>query len=263
MNKSLFDSEESLDSFGEVSKRYPDSINGFAIDDLVWEHFTLSDGQLEANKTSDKMIPTINELSGGINGMSVLELGPYEGYYSIALEAAGIKQNVSIEANPANYLKCLVVKNHYNLKNTHYMLGDLSCFLEKSTKKYDLVLASGILYHLFDPYVALEHINTKTDRIGICTTYFHPEIQNFKFTGDVREVNFPGLVPLHLHERINPRVIPGKKHGVESVAWMFEPDELLRYLEYRGFESTVFYQVENPKTKQLRIRIYAERKNRL
>lgn len=263
MHKSLFVSEESLDSFGEISKRYPDSINGFAIDDLAWEHFALSEGQLLAGRESDRMITIINELSGGINGMSVLELGPYEGYYSIALEAAGIKQNISIEANPANYLKCLVVKNHYGLKNTHYLLGDLSRFLEKSTKRYDLVLASGILYHLIDPYKALEYINTKTDRIGICTTYFHPEIQSFRFTGNVREVKFPGLGPLHLHERINTRVIPGKKHGVENVAWMFEKEELLRYLEYRGFESTVFYQLENPKTKQLRIRIYAERKKRL
>lgn len=141
------------------------------------------------------------------------------------------------------------------------MLGDLNCYLRESIKKYDLVLASGILYHLFDPYEALENIISKTDRIGICTTYYHPEIQGFKFTGNTREVNFPGLEPLHLHERFNPRVIPGKKHGVEKVAWMFEVDELLRYLEYRGFENTVFHQVENPEDKRLRIRIYAERKN--
>ena len=168
---------------------------------------------------------------------------------------------MSIEANSANFLKCLIVKNYYNLNKTHFMLGDLSCYLREATKKYDLVLASGILYHLFDPYEALENIISKTDRIGICTTYFHPEIQNFQFTGNTREVNFPGLEPLHLHERFNPRVIPGKKHGVQHAAWMFEIDDLFRYLEYRGFENTVFHHVENPEHKRLRIRIYAERKN--
>ena len=116
------------------------------------------------------------------------------------------------------------------------------------------------MYHLFDPYEALENIISRTDRIGICTTYYHPEIQSFKFTGKTREVEFPGLEPLRLHERLNPPVIPGKKHGVENVAWMFEVDDLLRYLEYRGFENTIFHRVENPESKQLRIRLYAERK---
>jgi hypothetical protein len=261
MSMSLFDSKKSIDSLNEISKRDPDSINGFAIDDLAWEHFILSEDQLDANRESDKMISTIDELSGGLNDLSVLELGPYEGYHSVALEERGIKENLSIEANVANYLKCLVVKNHYNLNKTHYMLGDLSRYLSESTRKFDLVLASGILYHLFDPYEALENIFLKTDRIGICTTYYHPEIQGFKFTGNTREVCFPGLAPLRLHERFNPRVLPGKKHGVEDVAWMFEVDDLLRYLEYRGFEIKVFLHDENPENKRVRIRLYAERKN--
>jgi len=258
---SLFSAENSVDIFNQISKSEPGSINGFAISDLSWEHFILSGDHLVANRETDKMISTIEDLSGGLNGMSVLELGPYEGYYSIALEAKGIKENLSIEANAANFLKCLVVKNHYDLIKTRYMLGDLNCYLKESTKKYDFVLASGILYHLFDPYEALENIISKTDRIGICTTYYHPEIQGFKFTGNTREVNFPGLEPLNLHERFNPRVIPGKKHGVENAAWMFEVDDLLHYLEYRGFENTVFFHIEDPETKRLRIRLYAERKN--
>lgn len=258
---SLFSAENSLDVFDQISKSEPGSINGFAIKDLTWEHFILSDGHLDANREKDKLISTIEELSGGLNGMSILELGPYEGYYSVALEARGIKENLSIEANAANFLKCLVVKNHYNLNKTHFMLGDLNCHLRESKEKYDLVLASGILYHLFDPYEALENIISKTDRIAICTTYYHPEIQGFKFTGNTRVVNFPDLEPLTLHERFNPRVIPGKKHGVESAAWMFEIDDLLRYLEYRGFENTVFFHIENPDSKRLRIRLYAERKS--
>lgn len=255
----LFDSQESMDLFETLSQKEPDSINGFAIADLAWEHFILSDGQLDANRKNDKMIPTIDQLSGGISDFSVLELGPYEGYYSVAMEEKGIAENISIEANSANYLKCLVVKNHYMLNKTEFMLGDVNAYLRDNSRKFDLVLASGILYHLFDPYEALESIISVTDRIAICTTYYHPEIQGFKFTGNTREVKFPGLAPLHLHERINPKVIPGKKHGIEKTAWMFEAEELLQYLEYRGFEITVFFQIENPDEKRLRIRFYAER----
>ena len=95
----LFDSQESTDLFEVLSKRNPDSKNGFAIDNLVWEHFSLNEGQLDSNRKNDKMIPTIDQLSGGIEGFSVLELGPYEGYYSVAMEERGIAENLSIEAN--------------------------------------------------------------------------------------------------------------------------------------------------------------------
>ena len=139
------------------------------------------------------------------------------------------------------------------------MLGDFTKYLAKRPKKFDMIFASGVLYHLFDPFEALENMVAMSDQICICTTYYHPEIKLFRFSGETREVEFPGLEPIVLHERSNGIDTLGKKHGMETAAWMFEPKDLLRYLEYRGYNCTVLHQRENQEARQLRIQILANR----
>ena len=82
--------------------------------------------------------------------MTILELGPLEGAHSYQLEQLGAKTIVAIESNVDAFLKCLVVKNMLSL-NTTYLLGDSVAFLKETVEKFDLIFASGILYHMEDP----------------------------------------------------------------------------------------------------------------
>jgi len=107
-----------------------------------------------------------------VEGKTVLELGPLEAAHTYMLEKHGAKI-LSIEANKGAFMRCLVVKNYFNLQ-AKFLLGDFEQF-EFENLHYDLVLACGVLYHLKNPLHFLEKISASTRRIFIWTHYFEPD----------------------------------------------------------------------------------------
>ena len=117
----------------------------------------------------------INEL-GTIDKLEVLELGPLEGGHTFMLEQSGA--NVfAIEANVEAFLRCLIVKNHFNL-NAKFELGDFVKSLGLR-KHYDLVVASGVLYHMSDPVDLLRKIAGVSDRLFLWTHFYEPDISKW------------------------------------------------------------------------------------
>lgn len=109
----------------------------------------------------------------GVAGKSVLELGPLEGGHSCMLEQAGARV-VGIEGNLRAFLKCLVVKNLYDLR-AQFLLGDFIPYLESSeTPGYDGIVASGVLYHQADPLRFLRALAGKSGVIYFWTHYYDP-----------------------------------------------------------------------------------------
>lgn len=109
---------------------------------------------------------------GHLRNIDVLELGPLEGAHSYQLEALGAKSVFAIEANPEAYLKCLITKEILHLQRVHFMLGDFVRYLEESTRRYDLIFASGVLYHMSNPLHLLALIASRTDRLFLWTHFF-------------------------------------------------------------------------------------------
>jgi hypothetical protein len=62
----------------------------------------------------------------------------------------GAAHITSIESNTRAFLKCLIVKNALNF-DVDLRLEDFRPFLATCRETYDLVLASGVLYHMTDP----------------------------------------------------------------------------------------------------------------
>lgn len=119
------------------------------------------------------------EALGGVKGQRVLELGPLEGAHThTLLENLGCREVVAVEANSRAYLKCLVAKEVLGMTNAHFLYGDVSAFLENSRERYDLILASGILYHMREPLKLLALIAEHTDRCIIWTHYYDAEVIN-------------------------------------------------------------------------------------
>jgi len=246
-----------ITSLDELSQNYPDTINGFALEELHWRNFILNKetGSLAINRDNQLVNSWTNSI-GKLDGACVLELGPHEGYDSVDMESLGAAEIIAIEGNPRNFIKCLMIKNQFGLSKTKIMLGNFMHYLAQTEKKFDFILASGVLYHLQHPFTALNNIMRLTNRFGICSTYYHPQIQSFEFTGKTRTLTYPGLEdPIVLHERWNTQFTLGKKHGMASTAWMYNLDDLLRYLKYRKYEYKIIKHIENPETKRLRIRL--------
>jgi hypothetical protein len=109
---------------------------------------------------------------GGVDGQRVLELGPLEGGHSYMLERAGAREVVAIEANPRSYLRCLVVKDLLGLERTRFLYGDFIQQLRVDTSRFDLCVASGVLYHLRNPIEVLELVSRRTDRVIMWTHYY-------------------------------------------------------------------------------------------
>jgi SAM-dependent methyltransferase len=248
----------SLDS---LSHGFASSTNPFHLEDLTWEHFWVDEfnGELQTNREDASHIRAASRHFGSLEGKSVLELGAYEGYQSRDLERYGAAEVTAVEGNPRNFLKCCAVKNHYQLNRTQYLLGDCSVYLDECDRRFDLVIAAGILYHLFDPIAALENICRLTNVVSICTTYYHPELQGFNFTGQTKPIELAGLEDRVLYERLNTQIVKGKKHGMNTTAWMFDYDTLLAYLHLKGFTCDILVRNESPEPFRLRTRILAYR----
>jgi len=116
------------------------------------------------------------EKMGGVEGLNVLELGPLEAGHSYMLQKQGAKSVHAIEANNRAFLKCLCIKEIFGLDRVRFELGDFVEYLETTQERYDLVVASGVLYHMLEPLRLLERISQVSDRIFLWTHYYDREI---------------------------------------------------------------------------------------
>ena len=121
---------------------------------------------------SDGRIDWAKKVFGGIADQDILELGPLEGAHSYMLQEAGARSITSIEANTRAFLKCLCVKELFGLNRVSFQLGDFISFLEQNKRKFDIVVASGVLYHMADPVKLLDLISNAADKVFIWTHYF-------------------------------------------------------------------------------------------
>src|SRR5262249_30779338 len=96
------------------------------------------------------------------------------------------------------YLKSLVTKEILGLK-AHYLLGDFNHYLAETEDRYDLVFASGVLYHMVDPIFTLYLISRVTPRVFIWSHYIPesvapqaPPVERHGFRCHYFEVFYPG-----------------------------------------------------------------------
>jgi len=151
---------------GRWASRVPNGLGGF-FESGDAEHFTGDPGPLFAAYALGNGLSRLDD-------MNVLELGPLEGGDTYQLEHLGAKVT-AIEANAEAFLKCLIVKEVLNLKARFY-LGDFRKYLETSRERFDLIFASGVLYHMTDPLKLIASMAKHTDRVFVWTHYWRDEL---------------------------------------------------------------------------------------
>lgn len=109
-------------------------------------------------------------IPGGFQGREILELGPFEGYDTRLFETLGARAVWALEGNNINFLKCLVLKEALGL-NAKLLYGDFRKFLRACQRRFDVVWASGVLYHSEDPIDLVEQIARCTNCLFIWTHY--------------------------------------------------------------------------------------------
>jgi hypothetical protein len=191
---------------------------------------------------------------GGIEGQTVLELGPLEGAHSYMLERAGAAEVVAIEANPEAYLKCLIVKETVGLSRTRFLCGDFVEYLRNSRCRFDAAFASGVLYHMVEPVELIELLSKSTERLYLWTHYYDSKLISSDrklagmFTGEWR--NERGGFP-HTLFRYEYWGSFGSRHfcgGSRPYAHWMTREDILGCLRHFGFANirTAFEATDHP-----------------
>jgi Methyltransferase domain len=148
---------------------------GFSILEGAWLSDVPGYGLGHSPLFDDHRINWLSTQDGGFSGKNILELGPLEGGHTYMMANGGAAQILAVESNSRAFLKCLLVQNALKF-NAQFMYGDFRQLLAKREQKFDLVLASGVLYHMSDPVTLLEDIAHASDSVCLWTHYYHPEV---------------------------------------------------------------------------------------
>jgi hypothetical protein len=110
------------------------------------------------------------------SGKHVLELGPMEAGHTFGMHALGAESITGVEANSNCYLKCLMVKEMYNLNRAKFLYGDIVSYLEKTDKNFDIIFGSGVLYHMAEPLKLLALMKKRSNKCYIWTGFYNKEV---------------------------------------------------------------------------------------
>ena len=166
----------------------------------------------------------------------VLDLGCNEGLSSFVFADYGAKSVIGIEGREANITKAKFVKNSLKLNNVDFIKKDIRDF--KYTKKFDIILALGILYHLDAPDVFnfIEKLHKLTNEVLIIDTHVAmvPKIKRY-YKGQ----EYFGIVYKELEENISSESSIGNKFSF----WLTRAS-LTNLLTSVGFTS--IYEYKHP-----------------
>jgi len=189
----------------------------------------------------DGRIAWAMEQLGGCQDQNVLELGPLEAGHSYLLEAYHAAAVTAIEANTGAFLKCLIAKEILGLKRVHFLCGDFIQYLEQNTGTFDLVLASGVLYHMQEPFTLLQLLAKRTNRTYIWTHYYDDKIiqsnPNLRPKFTKRVSSTAGGFPCTMYRQgyLNSLQTPGFCGGNAEFSYWLAREDILKALAQYGF----------------------------
>lgn len=183
------------------------------------------------------------ERLGGVAGAHVLELGPLEGGHTWQLEQQGAARITAIEANRRAFLKCLVMKEVVGTSRARFLLGDFVAYLRTTPEaRFDVGIASGVLYHMPDPVELLARLARACDRLFLWTHYYdgalvrrRPEVAARFRTPESRTFDdFPHT--LHPHWYQAARFTPGFCGSGETHPRWMTRGEIIGALRHFGHD---------------------------
>lgn len=176
-----------------------------------------------------------------MRGQRVLELDPLEGGHTYMLDRAGAAYILAIESNQRAYLKCLIAKETLGMPAAHFAYGDFMPYLRNTTDKYDVVFASGVLYHMLNPVELIARAAGITDALFLWTAYYDDKLLSANPARTHRVVapmamEYSGFQHrLHRHDYFTSLWQRGFCGGSHRHAYWMPRQDILDALEHFGF----------------------------
>ncbi len=189
----------------------------------------------------DARITWANTILGPFSGKTILELGPLEGGHSYMLHNYGADV-IAIEGNAKAFLRCLCVKEIFGLSRVSFMLGNFMKFLEVDSRRFDVIIASGVLYHMTEPLQLLRKLVARANRIFVWTHYFDATAISQRndahlFQGTLmpleKGASYYGIKKLYPQQALDWSGFSG---GQEMSAVWMDKDSICRFFTDSGFE---------------------------
>jgi hypothetical protein len=225
--------DATFDQYEESYPTYQNAINAVPGWNTAFPpQFNLQAGTLPL--FADKRIRWAIECFGDIDGRRVLELGPLEAGHTAMLVAAGAQVD-AIEANKLAFLRCLITKEILGLIKARFYLGDFVKWLEQSDATYDLIVASGVLYHMRDPLRFLRAMAKRSTAIYLWTVCVRGDSLKPAKTESVNGIT------MRLYEQSYARTEGNKNFcgGMEDRHYWMHRDDILTALKLLGFSTLV------------------------
>jgi SAM-dependent methyltransferase len=181
---------------------------------------------------------------GHLEGKTIVDLGCLEGGFSVAFARLGALRVVGIEARQLAFQRCEIARKLLSLKNLEFVHGDVKTEIPKLCR-FDVVFASGILYHVSDPYSLLELIYRTCREVALLDTHVAgTDAPSHNCSSELITRSFQGRTYVG---RIFPEyqlgLSAGQREALVWAAWSnhesFWPleDELRRMLTDVGFQT--------------------------
>jgi hypothetical protein len=190
----------------------------------------------------DYRVEWFERVVGGFAGKKVIELGPLEGGHAYMLEQRNVATVLSIEANARAYLKCLVIKEIFQLHRVRFLLGDFMPFLRQTGEHYDIAFACGVLYHMTDPVELIQLLSRTCDAVFVWTHYYdeaffasRPEMRQY-FAEEAETRTVQGFTH-RVHKKKYGPALEWKGFcggGAADSSWMTK-DDILGAFRHFGF----------------------------
>ncbi len=214
-----------------------------AVPDRWASRFPASLGELQAGEVplfEDARIRWGFDRLGGVEGSSVLDLGPLEGAHSYMAQQAGAARVLGVEANRMAFLKCLVTKELLELSRCSFLCGEVIEYLKADTEQFDVCIACGILYHMTNPVQLIDLIAQRCSHLLLWTHVYSDEaLQNEQLSArlsDPQHESYKGFeYRVHRHSYGLDSRLSGFFGGTASHSKWMAREDLLRALEHFGW----------------------------
>ncbi len=168
--------------------------------------FTITDGHAKShfNSRQHMLYAVYQKCLGarGLAGCSVLDIGCSSGYYSFHAARLGAARVLGVDARPEHEEQFRVLHGMLNLSEScAYRHVDMEYGLEQLQETFDVVLAQGVMYHVYDHPRFLKNLHRLTNKVlvleggtsGYANRACWPDIEK---TGHLRySIHGPVLYP--------------------------------------------------------------------
>ena len=126
---------------------------------LVWHHrIEVAPGVFTPGaQWTDALLLDI-DLPEDLSGMRVLDLGARDGFFSFECEKRGATEVIAVDYSPMDLTGFGVAREILNSK-VKWITSNVYKINELNLGKFDLILFLGVIYHLRNPYLAIDRIH--------------------------------------------------------------------------------------------------------